>query len=176
MNYLFWKSKNAESFEWGIGLGVGDRKYSLYSMKIIMTMESPHKTWKPVLPAHEWCEGTSHLPCGNTNREPAESQPEDLCSKRKREKKRGCYMHVCCVMQWPDHVKCVINLVCLANKENVCYVDVSGIVCVIYILRNDEKIDHCKKWSEDKRDNHRTDEGIVIHLLILWQRETETIW
>ncbi len=76
-------------------------------------------------------------------------------------------------MQWPKYVKCVVDLVCLANKQKVCYVDVSGIVCVIYILRNDEKIDHCKKWSEDERDNHRTDEGIVIYLLILCDRERQ---
>jgi len=31
----------------GIRLGLGVRIYSLYSIKILMSMESPHKTLKP---------------------------------------------------------------------------------------------------------------------------------
>ncbi len=38
--YIFWKYKNAESLQWGVGLGIGDRKYSI---KTITPMECPQK-------------------------------------------------------------------------------------------------------------------------------------
>ncbi len=41
-NYLFF---SAESVVWGVGLA--NRKYSLYSIKTIRSRECPHKTWKP---------------------------------------------------------------------------------------------------------------------------------
>jgi len=39
--------RNAECFLSRVGLVQGDKIYSLYSIKIIMSMESPHKDSKP---------------------------------------------------------------------------------------------------------------------------------
>jgi len=39
---------NMQKVVYGEVLGYGDIIYSLYSIQFIMSMESPHTTWKPV--------------------------------------------------------------------------------------------------------------------------------